>query len=199
MTTFYLIRHGANDWLPKGLAGRATGTNLNKEGVAQSEALAAHLVTAGIQKIFSSPLERAVQTATPLATTLGLQIQVEDSLIEINFGDWTGKTWEELRSMQDWKTFNQFRSGMRIPNGELMIEAQHRVIHFIDQIHKQHFGKTVAFVSHGDVIRSALAFYMGMPIDFFQRFEIAPASYSIVQLSREMPQVLCINRLAPLI
>ena len=197
MTSFYLVRHGANDWIPRGLAGRAAGTHLNAKGHAQSKALAAHLVSAGINLIISSPLERALQTAKPLADKLSTSISTDDSLLEINFGDWTGKTWEELRELEGWKTFNRFRTGTRIPNGELMIEAQHRVICLIEKLNRKHSGKTIALFTHGDVIRAALTYYLGMPMDFFQRLEIAAASYSILRLLKDAPEVICINRLAP--
>ena len=193
MTTIYLIRHGTNDWVPRGLAGRTPGTKLNKEGQAQAQLLAAKLEKAGIDFIVSSPLERAIETAEPLAKLLGAKVRIEESLIEINFGEWTGKSWEELAKSSEWKTYNTFRSFTRIPGGELMIEAQYRVIRLIEQLTLEHKGKTLALFCHGDVIRCALTYYLGMPIEFFQRLEISPASYSIVQLHQDAPKVICIN------
>ncbi|HWH67867.1 MAG TPA: histidine phosphatase family protein, partial [Candidatus Sulfotelmatobacter sp.] len=96
MTIFYLIRHGENDWVGKAIAGRSPGVHLNAAGRQQAEQLAKQLAAHPIQQLFSSPLERARETAEPLARRLGLEVQIAPALTEMDFGQWTGKTLAEL-------------------------------------------------------------------------------------------------------
>jgi broad specificity phosphatase PhoE len=192
----YLVRHGTNDYLAKALlAGRLPNVHLNDEGRTEAERLSTTLTTAGIQRIFSSPLERALQTAEPTAKHLGLQIEIAPEILEINFGDWTGKSLRDLERDPAWKNFNLYRSGTRIPNGETMLEAQTRMIAFLEKLHRENPNQTVALFSHGDPIKSVFSYYLGIPLDLFTRMEITPGSYSILRLETWSPQILAINRL----
>ncbi len=193
---FYLIRHGTNDHLAKALlAGRLPNVHLNDEGRAEAERLSTTLATACIHRIFSSPLERAVQTAEPTAKRLNLQIEIAPEILEINFGDWTGKPIRDLERDPAWKNFNLYRSGTRIPNGETMLEAQTRMVTFLEKLQRENPKQTVALFSHGDPIKSVFAYYLGIPLDLFTRIEISPGSYSILRLEPWGPQILAINRL----
>ena len=192
----YLVRHGTNDYLAKDLlAGRLPNVHLNDEGRAEAERLSTTLASAGIQRMFSSPLERAVQTAEPTAKRLNLQIEIAPEILEINFGDWTGKAIRDLDRDPAWKNFNLYRSGTRIPNGETMLEAQTRMIAFLDKLHRENANQTVALFTHGDPIKAVFAYYLGIPLDLFTRIEITPGSYSILRLEPWGPQILAINRL----
>jgi len=192
----YLVRHGTNDFLAKGLlAGRLPNVHLNDEGRAEAERLSTTLASAGIQRMFSSPLERAVQTAEPTAKRLNLQIEIAPEILEINFGDWTGKAIRDLDRDPAWKNFNLYRSGTRIPNGETMLEAQTRMVAFLEKLHRENPNQTVALFTHGDPIKLVFAYNLGIPLDLFTRIEITPGSYSILRLEPWGPQVLAINRL----
>ena len=193
---FYLVRHGSNDYLAKALlAGRSPNVHLNEQGRAEAERLANALANAGVQRIFSSPLERAIQTAEPTARRLGLEIEITREILEIDFGDWTGKAIRDLDRDPAWKNFNSYRSGTRIPNGETMLEAQGRMIGFVEKLRREDAAQTVALFSHGDPIKSVFAYYLGIPLDLFTRIEISPGSYSILRLESWGPQVVAINRL----
>lgn len=193
MTTFYLIRHAVNDLVGKTIAGRMPGVSLNREGRRQAEQLAERLAEEPIQLIFSSPLERAVETAMPLAKRLGKDVQISEALNEIDFGDWTNQTCEHLAGLPWWQRWNTFRSGTRIPGGEIMLDVQTRMVNEIQRLHTGYPEKTVALFSHGDPIRGALAYYLGAPLDLFQRIEIDPASVSILVLSENGPRVVGLN------
>lgn len=193
---FYLVRHGTNDYLSKHLlAGRLPAVHLNEQGRAEAERLSDTLTSSGIQRIFSSPLERAFQTAEPTAKRLGLQVEIAPEILEIDFGDWTGKAIRDLDRDSGWKNFNLYRSGTRIPNGETMLEAQTRMVAFLEKLQRENSGKTIALFSHGDPIKSVFAYYLGIPLDLFTRIEISPGSYSILRLEAWRPQVVAINRL----
>ncbi len=182
MTTFLLIRHGENDVLSRALAGRAPGVHLNERGRKQAELLGRRLAGRGIGRILSSPMERARETAEPLARRLGLEIEICDSIIEIEYGAWTGKTMAELQTLEQWKQWNTLRSGTRPPGGESILEVQARTVGEIEKLRRAFPENTLALFSHGDPIRSALVYYLGMPLDMLQRLKISTASVSALKL-----------------
>jgi broad specificity phosphatase PhoE len=182
MALFYLIRHGENDLVGRGIAGRRPGTHLNAAGQAQAERLARHLSTFPIHHLFSSPMERARETAEPLARALGLPVEICEALNEIDFGDWTGKTFAELELQPAWKQWKTLRSLSRIPNGESMLEVQGRVVGELERLRRRYPDQHLALFSHGDPLRSAIAHYLGLPLDLAQRLEISPASVTVLSL-----------------
>jgi len=194
MTTFLLIRHALCDPVGKAIAGRAPGTHLNRTGYAQAEALAARLTALHISGIYSSPLERARETAEPLARRLGLPVIDAAGLNEMDFGDWTGRTLAELAGITEWRDFNTNRSSTRIPNGEIIAEVVARAMEELDRIRLCHgSGQLVAVVSHGDVIRGVLAAVLGTPLDLMQRLVVDPASVSILSYTQGSPRLLLMN------
>jgi probable phosphomutase (TIGR03848 family) len=195
MTTFLLIRHAHCDPIGRSIAGRAPGVHLNAEGQAAATALGERLSSMAIKAVYSSPLERARETASPLAQRLGLEVQNAPGLIEVDFGEWTGRTLAELHRIPEWNAFNSFRSGTRIPGGENMAEVLARALQEIERIRTGHSASSdlVAIVSHGDVLRLLIAHYLGIPVDLFQRLEVSPASVSVLSLEPYGPRVLLLN------
>jgi probable phosphomutase (TIGR03848 family) len=193
LTIFYLIRHAAHGLLGQRMAGRMAGVRLSPEGRAQAQQLATRLGSRPIQAVYAGPLERARETAEPLAVTLGIQVEIADEVNELDFGEWTGQALDELRELPAWQLFNSFRSGTRIPGGELMPEVQTRILSFLESAARRHVEAHVAIISHGDVIKSALAYYLGIPLDLFQRIEVSPASVSIIELQPWGPRLLALN------
>jgi len=169
----------------KRITGRLPGVSINNEGEEQARRLAGLQVDA----IVSSPLERAIQTATPLALRLGLEIQTDEAFSEVDFGICSGKTIPELLDLPEWKLFNQFRSGYRLPGGELMLEVQRRVVDGLARLSDLYTEKTVAVFSHADVIKAAVSHYTGAPLDFMDRIEIHPASVTRIRLSEWGPKI----------
>ena len=208
MTLLLLIRHGENDVMHHRLAGRMAGVHLNDNGHRQAKALADALIHAPICAVYSSPLERAVQTAEPLAAGRGLQVQICPSLSEVDYGDWQGRTYKQLARVKLWKTVQTSPSQVRFPNGETLAEVKERVIAELARLAKLHTpensaGKDkvdesiIALVAHGDVVRLALTHYLNMAIDDFHRLVIHPASLSVVHLPPAgRPTVLHVNQIA---
>lgn len=192
MTTILLIRHATNALVGKSLAGRMAGVSLSEEGKRQATTLAERLQHLPIKALYSSPLERAVETADPLAKKLELPVEVRNEFTEFDFGNWTGKTIEELRGQESFRLFNEFRSVTPAPGGELMLTAQARMVAGLQLLSGQHQGETIAVFSHSDMIKAAIAYYTGMPLDLMQRLEIDPASVSILTV---FPETVRINRL----
>jgi probable phosphomutase (TIGR03848 family) len=195
MTTFALVRHASHALLGHTMVGRTPGVQLSSEGLREAEALAQRLEGWPIQALYSSPLERARGTAAPIAARLRLEVQIVDELNEVEFGEWTNRTLVDLHQLEEWRRFNSFRSGSRIPDGESMIEVQGRMLRLIERLCALYPKQTVALVSHGDVIKTTLAYYLGLPLDLFQRIELSPASLSVVRAGPYGPEVLLINGL----
>jgi len=195
MAVFLLIRHGNTDLVGKAIPGRMEGVHINREGQIQVENLAERLSLVPINVICSSPLERARETAAMIAKPQGLDVRICPGLNEVEAGDWTGHEINELYKMPKWKQYNMFRSGTRIPGagGELMVEVQARVVAELDQLREELPQGIIAAVSHGDPIKTAIAHYAGIPLDFIPRFEVSPASVSIIAIDDYGAKILCVN------
>lgn len=193
MTKILLIRHAVTELTGKRLLGRLPGVPLNEHGQLQANALAEKLPGANVSAVYSSPVQRVVETATPIAAAAGQVCNILDDVQELDFGHWTNKTIAELEGDEQFKLFNIFRSSTRIPGGELMTEAQTRVVSALERLRNKHVNETIVIVSHSDIIKAALAFYLGMPIDMMQRIEISPASVSVLELYQETARVTLLN------
>ncbi len=201
MIRILLIRHGSTDLLGRVLYGRMAGVHLNSEGQAQARNLADALKQRyRLDEVVSSPMERALETAQFIADAQGLGVSIDEGVNEIDFGNWKGKTFDDLARSEDWKRYNEVRSTCSPPGGEFMTEVQIRSWGAVRQImarHSQGDMVTVAVVTHGDVIRALLILLLGMPLDHIHRLEIAPASVSEVLLGSGQPRVRTVNEIFP--
>jgi probable phosphoglycerate mutase len=190
-----MIRHGENEYVAKGrLAGRLPGVHLNENGRRQAEALAQALSQAPIKAVYASPLERCMQTAQPLADQLTLPVVPREGLLEIDFGDWQDKTLKQLSRRKLWKVVQGNPSRMRFPDGETFANAQMRVVAELEALSSQHDPKDmIACFSHSDLIRLAIAYYIGTPLDLFQRIAVSPASISTLHLGAFGARVVHVN------
>jgi probable phosphomutase (TIGR03848 family) len=193
MTTILLIRHATNAFVGNTLAGRMAGVSLSEEGKRQAGKLAERLRLLPIKALYSSPLERAIETAEPLSEKLNLPVQVRNEFTEFDFGRWTGKTIEELRGNEDFRLFNVFRSTVPAPDGELMLAAQARIVSGLQQLCRQHPNEMIALFSHSDMLKAAIAHYAGIHLDHLQRIEIDPASVSVVVVYAETARIIRLN------
>jgi len=198
MTRLLLIRHATTDMVGKRIAGRLAGVHLNEEGYAQTKQLTERLNGVAIHAIYSSPLERALETAAPIAQQHRLHVSESAELIELDFGEWTGADIEALKSDPQFRLFNTFRSSTKIPQGEWMSAGQARMVSCLQQLCAIHPDQTIAVVGHSDLIKAAIAHYAGISLDLFYRIEISPASVSIVDVFPETARITLLNHLGPL-
>jgi probable phosphoglycerate mutase len=143
-------------------------------------------------------LERAVETARPIAARLGLRPRVERGLLECDFGDWTGEDLRKLRRRREWKHVQRLPSAFRFPSGESFAEMQVRMTQTLDRLADRHPGHTFVAVSHADPIKAAVAATAGVPLDLIQRIAISPCSVTALARSRDAAYVLCVNATATL-
>jgi probable phosphomutase (TIGR03848 family) len=193
VTVLLLIRHAMCDPVGCSIAGRAPGIRLNAEGRRQAGALADALGALPLNAVYSSPLDRAIETAEPLALRLGTVVQPMEELNELDFGDWTGRKLEELEPLPLWRAWNETRGSARIPGGERMADVVGRALEGVDRMRRVHDGELVAAVTHGDVLRGLLAHLLGMPLDLLHLLEVSPASVSVVRFDGECPRITAVN------
>jgi probable phosphoglycerate mutase len=193
VTLLLLIRHGANDWVHGRLAGWTPGVHLNDEGRSQAAATAARLATLPLDAIYTSPLDRTVETAQAIAGPRGMPLRLVEGLGEVKYGEWQGAELKELYKHELWPGVQFYPSGTRFPGGETLGEAQMRMVATLDGLRAQHPKGIFAVVSHADIIKLALAYYIGMHMDLFQRLEISPCSVSAILFTPMGPRLLAYN------
>ena len=199
MPTFLLIRHGENDYLKKNkMPGRLPGIHLNKHGREQAATLAETLKALPIKAIYSSPLERAIETAEPLAQARGLTIQIRPDLLDTDVGEWQGMQLKKLHKYPLWKLIQEQPSGVRFPGGESFMELQERLVKEFEAIRAAHKQKdVVAVVFHADPIKLILAHYIGLPLDNFQKLSVAAGSVSILAIGKSSARLAALNLIPP--
>jgi probable phosphomutase (TIGR03848 family) len=189
MAVLLLIRHALTDQTGKRLYGRRAGVHLSDRGREQAAALAERVVAVRPAALYSSPLERCLETAAPIAETTGLEVERVPGVLEIDYGTWTGRQFSSLRGTKLWERVRRMPSAARFPEGEAMLDVQRRMIAALEDVSARHPRGVVAVVSHGDPIALALAHFLGLHVDLFQRIHAPPASVSAVVLSDAAPLV----------
>jgi probable phosphomutase (TIGR03848 family) len=195
MPTVLLVRHGETDFVKKQrLAGRLPGARLNAKGRAQAAALAEALRALPLKAIYSSPLERTMETAQAIAGLHRLRVKPRPGLIETDLGSWQGASLARLRRSKEWKVLQETPSRFRFPGGEWVVENQARLVADLEAICKLHKPKElIACVGHADPIKLLISHYLGLPLDQFQRIMIDTASVSALHLGQGKAQLLNLN------
>lgn len=198
-TYLLLVRHGENDWVGTDrLAGRTPNVHLNNKGQQQAANLAQQLAKQPLTAVYSSPLERCMETAQPLAKALNVAVSTTTGLLEVDYGDWRGANLKELSKLPEWRMVQHNPSTFRFPMGETLREVQSRAVATLEELRHAHPNQAIALFSHGDVIRTTIAHYLGTPLDLFQRVHISTASVSVIGFFNDVPAVLTVNHLAEL-
>ncbi|HEX3953740.1 MAG TPA: histidine phosphatase family protein [Stellaceae bacterium] len=193
MAILHLVRHGQHNLGTRALAGRTPGVGLSEIGRAEIEAVAERLAREPIAALYASPLQRTHETAEIISARLGLPIQFRDAFIELDFGEWTGSTYEAIRADPRWQRWAAHRSLATIPGGENMREVQRRAVEALLDINESLGDGTAAICSHGDVIRGMLVFALGMPLDFYNRIEVIQGSISTISIDARGIRVTALN------
>jgi probable phosphomutase (TIGR03848 family) len=200
MTLLLLIRHGENNYVKTGrMAGRLPGVHLNERGQKQAQTLGKALEDVPLKAIYSSPLERAMETASPIANARKLQIIQEPDLMDADIGKWQGKSWKVLSLTNVWKIVQHSPSRFRFPDGESFPEMQTRISGALERIVKKHNKPRdiVAVVFHADPIKLALAHFLGFPLDNFQRLSCDTGSLSAIYVSDSNANLVKLNQYPP--
>jgi len=202
-TVVVFVRHGTTTTTGRELPGRAPGLHLADQGRAEAQTAAARIAAfVGPRNgrkppppavVYASPLERAQQTAAPIAEALGCEVLTDEGLLELDIGDWTGMELKAAFKRPEWAAIQRYPSSFRFPGGESFVDLQSRMVATMGRYRATHPGQTVVAVSHADPIRVAVAHALGTHLDLFQRIAISPCSLSVVVLGDDGPMVLTVN------
>jgi probable phosphoglycerate mutase len=183
VTRLVLVRHALHDWIGRGVAGRMPGVALNAKGREQAEALAAALPLDAVDALYSSPQQRAQETAAFIARRLKLDVRAAPEFDEIDFGEWTGRTFAELDAgAPGWSDWVDRRGSARAPGGEAFAQVRDRVVEGARRLQREHASGTVLVVTHGDPVKALIATHLSMPLDELESFDVACASLSVIEL-----------------
>jgi probable phosphomutase (TIGR03848 family) len=188
------VRHGQTATTGTVLPGRAPGLHLADAGREQASAVAGRIAElARLDAVYASPLERARETAAPIAAAHQQKVHIDRGLLECDFGDWTGGELKKLMKLPEWRTVQSYPSGFRFPGGESFVEMQDRMVGTVQRLVVRHTGGTIVCVSHADTIKAAVAHALGTHLDLFQRIVISPCSVTAVVYGTGTPVVLTVN------
>ncbi|HJR44442.1 MAG TPA: MSMEG_4193 family putative phosphomutase [Actinomycetota bacterium] len=193
MTTIYLVRHAVTSHTGHKLTGWMEGVHLTEEGREQAERTAALLAEVPFKAVYSSPIDRTIETARIVALPHKLDVKINDQIGEVRYGKWTNRSLKALVRTKMWATLQRWPSSVRFPEGETLREVQARAVEGIEQLREMHPRDPICVVSHGDTIKLIVAHYLGVHIDLFQRIFIGPASVSVLNVSPYGPQILSLN------
>ena len=189
-----LVRHGQTPTTGKLLPGRAPGLHLAEIGVQQAQRAAERIAAlTTVDAVYASPLERARETAAPIAAARNLKVRIDKGLLECDFGQWTGAELKALMKLPEWNTVQRAPSTFTFPGGESFTAMQNRIVGALDRLRAAHPGGTIVCVSHADPIKAAVAHAMGTHIDLFQRIVISTCSVSAIAYGMGAPVVLTVN------
>jgi probable phosphoglycerate mutase len=194
MTRLVMVRHAPTAETGKTLYGRLPGHPLSEDGWRMASEVAERLSPIKLAAVYSSPLERAMQTAQEIARRQRKEVTPHDALLEVDYGDWTGRSFRSLFRLKSWRAVISRPSQARFPGGESLLEAQTRVVTACQELASLHRRQTVAAVTHADIIRVAVSHYLGQPLDLFDRITVTPASVTVVDLpAAGPPRMIALN------
>lgn len=192
-TTFYLVRHGLTDHTGHRLSGWTPDVHLSEAGLAQAEATADSLERIPLAAVYASPLERTVETARVIASRHRLRVRTRRDVGEVDFGQWTNRSFRTLERTRRWRAVQRWPSGVRFPGGESLLEVQSRALAALEELCAVHPRQSVCVVCHAEVIRLVAAHFLGVHVDLFQRIVVAPGSITVVVVGGNGPLVLGLN------
>lgn len=196
MARIVLLRHAHSVANEKNLlAGRTAGISLSKTGREQAGDLISRLGATQFDEVATSPLQRCRETIDPWLASAGSKnrVVVDESLSEVDYGQWSGKTLASLRRKAQWKVVQDFPSQMIFPDGESLLEMQGRALSGFYRLNALKGKGPRLLVSHGDVIKSIVAHCLGMHLDQFQRLVIEPASLTIIDTDAGVSRLVRFN------
>lgn len=189
MATVLLVRHATTASTGKRLGGWTSGVHLDDRGRAQAEAVAGRLADHEVAAVYASPLERTQETAKAIASACGLRVRTRRGIGEVDYGEWTDRPLGTLRRRKDWQIIQHTPSRFTFPGGESIRAAQSRAVEQVEALVAEHRDDTIVAVSHADIIKAAVAHFLGMPLDTFQRIHVQPASITTLMLADGAPPV----------
>lgn len=179
---FLLVRHATCERMDEMLLGRTIDSPLDARGMRQATAMARALSSHRELLIVVSPRRRAQQTAAAIAAATDAEVVTSHEIDEVDFGEWSGRTFVQLADDPAWRRWNEQRSQARTPAGESIADIQARVLRHLKQLRENHPGRSIVLVTHAEVIRSVVLHWLQASVDGFYRLSISPASWTRVSI-----------------
>jgi broad specificity phosphatase PhoE len=196
MTTIYLVRHGNTEWTGHRVIGLTPGVHLNQTGCEQALRAAEYLQRSPIEAIYSSPMERATDTAAPLAKMKNLPVIPVPFLCSVDFGDFQKRTKEELAEEPIWQQFLTHPAGVCFPSGESIKDAQQRIVYGINSLAMQYPENVqIACFAHCEILRLAIAHALKIPLDDYMRLTLDTGSISCIEWGSNYNRLKWLNRI----
>lgn len=198
MARLVFIRHAHSTANDAGiLSGQLPGISLSKKGKKQAEELVERLGASSFDSIRVSPMQRCEETIAPWINSRysrGMKsYQIDESLIEMNYGTWSGRKLSSLSREKMWKEIQERPSTVQFPQGERMKAMQKRALMSISDALEEKKNGTHLFVSHGDVLKALVASLLKMKLDDFQSLVIDPASVTVIDFDGNKSRLLAFN------
>ena len=189
----YFVRHVPHTLQNRVMVGRMPGIQLAEDAPRRLAWLQERLARERIERVVAGPLDRVQQTARAIAAARGLSVETDPDLDEIDAGRWTGKTLAELDGDPDWELWRRVRAQARAPGGETMAEIQARMARATERLIREGAGTGVLIVSHGDPIRLALTWRLGLGVDRMDCLRIDPGSLSVLTITERGAELRLLN------
>ncbi len=195
MLKLLLVRHGETDWnRDRRIMGRQE-IGLNETGRLQALALKEALGRFPVDAVYSSSVCRARETAQILVEDRGLTPRYDERLVEIHYGEWVGRTFEEVRALPDYTPYFTRLETPVAPGGETLYQVRDRALDFIGQLRREHPDQTVVAVSHADWIKCAVMEFLKIPYENIWKFRIDNVSVSLIECDPlGWDRVVCVNQ-----
>ena len=195
MTTFLLLRHAHSVANKAGiLAGQLEGIGLSKDGIAQVNKLTSSFENLKIDQIISSPMQRCLETVEGIARSKRKRISIDERLIEMNYGSWSGKKLSKLSRMKEWKVIQTKPSAFRFPQGESFKELEERIESLLKDLSRKYPKETILIITHGDIVKIAASLTVGSGLNNFQKFAVDPCSLTTLSWGSKARMLLTFNQ-----
>jgi probable phosphomutase (TIGR03848 family) len=195
MTTFLLLRHAHSVANKAGiLAGQLEGIGLSKDGIAQVNKLTSYFENLKIDRIISSPMQRCLETVEGIARSKRKRISIDERLIEMNYGSWSGKKLSKLSRMKEWKVIQTKPSAFRFPQGESFKELEERIESLLKDLSRKYPKETILIITHGDIVKIAASLTVGSGLNNFQKFAVDPCSLTTLSWGSKARMLLTFNQ-----
>ena len=170
MALFYFLRHGETEWNAGGRWCGRTDVPLSDVGRRQAESLARRMKTISVEALYSSPLVRALETARMVGQAIGLEPWVDQRLVELNYGAWEGRPFEEVKRTMPavYQAWDADPAHVAPPEGETGLQLIERVTPFLAELAQKYQHGNVVVVCHRTVCRLLACHIMGVPLSEYR-------------------------------
>jgi ribonuclease H / adenosylcobalamin/alpha-ribazole phosphatase len=194
MTICLLIRHASFDFGHDHLAGRSEHA-LSASGRKQVQHLQSQL-SRKADLLQSSPRRRCIETLARYSATHSLPISICEDLDEIDYGDWSGRSFADLEHDPLWRRWNAHREDVRPPSGETVAEAQQRILGHLDRVAEANPEATIAMATHAELIRAAILGCRALPLGAWAEVDVPHASITAIGVNRGVRRLLASEKAA---